>query len=195
MVKAGKEKAGKVVKLKTSKVKKKTGFKKFKEQMTEAYLFKYGKPPTTAKSTLNAIMGNDFKLDGVKELWTQDGVVAGFVLPDYRQEQLSTLEFKGFAPTLNKHEPGRVSAEILAHIVNPDRGIDKSMWSVNSVNSPPELSPEIAEAIKKNQKLCSDSKVDSSVVEDKPNTTVNAGSDSDSGSVQVKSKDLKAESA
>ncbi len=83
-----------------------------------------------AKSVLNAIMSNDFKLDGVKELFSHMRPVAGFQLPEYTKDQLTnTFERKAFASTLNKHQPGTVSKEMLARVEKPIL-FNKSLWVV-----------------------------------------------------------------
>ena len=111
----------------SGKGKKLTALAFFKEQLTSAYQEKYG--GVYAKSTLNAIMANDFKLDGVKELFSHMKPVDGFQLPDYTKDQLFTLEMKGFAPALNRNQPGRVSKETLAHVEKPIC-FNKSLWEV-----------------------------------------------------------------
>lgn len=78
---------------------KETPLSRFKVQYKGAYEQKY---PDATKSTLNAIILNDFKLPGVKELFSQDGIVEGYELPDYSDSSVSTLERKGFASVLAK---------------------------------------------------------------------------------------------
>jgi hypothetical protein len=113
--------------------KKRTPLAFFKEQLTSVYQKKYGTPkgtPRMPKSVLNAIMSNDFKLEGVKELFTHMKPVEGFQLPDYTKDQLEfTFERKAFASTINKHQPGTVSKEMLARVEKPIL-FNKSLWVV-----------------------------------------------------------------
>ena len=124
-------------KRKNDKPKKITTFSFFKEQLTDKYLEKYGSPksdPPMIKSTLNAIMANDFKLPGVEELFAHLKPVSGFQLPDYRKEQIDhgIFEYKGFARTLNRQQPGRVSKEDLARVEEPLR-FNNSLWRLSGM--------------------------------------------------------------
>ena len=116
--------------------KKPSAFAFFKEQLTPEYQKKYGVPkskPMMMKSTLNAIMANDFKLPGVKEIFSLLRPVQGFQLPDYTKNQMYVFEEKGLAPTLNRTQPGRISKEELAKVEQPLRFND-SLWRVKSVD-------------------------------------------------------------
>jgi hypothetical protein len=110
-------------------VKKPTAFAFFKEQLTPAYEEKYGKPKRgkIMKSTFNAILANDFKLPGVKDIFSHLKPVQGFQLPEYTKSQLFLLELKGYNPTFArmKREP-RLSKEAMARAVQPLRFNDST---------------------------------------------------------------------
>ena len=143
--------------------KKPTAFAFFKEQLTPAYQEKYGVPkpkpksnPMMNKSTLNAIMSNDFKLPGVKDIFSHLRPVQGFQLPDYTKEKLDLLEYKGFAPTSSRVQPDaplRLSKEKMAEVEQPLR-FNNSLWRVKSADDDAdEEEEEEAEPAVKKQKF------------------------------------------